>query len=43
MISKSQQSLKKLNLYWILSRGLLTEIAVFLAMMPSKKSVRTCM
>ena len=42
VISKSQRSLKKLNLYWILSLGLLTEIAVFLAVMPSKKSVSIC-
>ena len=37
--SKSQQCSKILNLYWILSFGLLTEIAVFLIMMSLKKSV----
>ena len=37
--SKSQQSSKIFNLYWILSLGLLTEIALFLVMMSSKKYV----
>ena len=36
---KKSAIFKILNLYWILSLGLLRKIAVFLAMIPSKKSM----